>query len=41
MVLSNLEVEGQGGGIILGETRLLLLGPFYYLHSSLLGATEV
>ena len=25
----NLELEGQGRGIIMGVTRLLLLGPFY------------
>ena len=36
-VLSNLEMEGQGRGIIMGVTHPLLLGPFYYLHSSLLG----
>ena len=29
--LSKLEVEGQGRGIIMGVTRLLLLGPFYYI----------
>merc|ERR1712051_613304 len=29
--LSNLEVEGQGRGIIMGVTHLLLLGPFYYI----------
>ena len=28
-VFSNLELEGQGHGIIMGGTRLLLLGPFY------------
>ena len=33
-VLSNLEPEGQGGGIIKGVTRLLLLGPFYYIHTN-------
>ena len=27
-----LEPEGQGRGIIMGVTRLLLLGPFYYIH---------
>ena len=27
--LSYLEPEGQGRGIIMGVTRLLLLGPFY------------
>ena len=26
---SNLELEGQGGGIIMGVTRLLLQGLFY------------
>ena len=30
-VLGNLEAEGQGRGIIMGVTRLLLLGPFYYI----------
>ena len=30
-VLSNLEPEDQGCGIIMGVTRLLLLGPFYYI----------
>ena len=30
-VLSNLEPEGQGPGILMGVTRLLLLGPFYYI----------
>ena len=29
-VLSNLEAEGQGRGIIMGVTRLLLLEPFMY-----------
>ena len=29
--LSNLEVKGQGGGVIMGVTRPLLLGPFYYI----------
>ena len=29
-VLSNLEVEEQGRGIIMGVTHLLLLGPFMY-----------
>jgi hypothetical protein len=29
-VLSNLKAEEQGHGIIIGVTRLLLLGPFYY-----------
>ena len=32
-VFSNLEPEGQGGGIIMGVTRLLLLGPFYYIQT--------
>ena len=27
----NLELEGQGCGIIMGVTRLLLLEPFYYI----------
>ena len=30
-VFSNLELEGQQFGIIMGVTRLLLLGPFYTL----------
>jgi len=30
-ILSNLEPEGQGRGIIMGVTRLLLLEPFYYI----------
>ena len=30
-VLSSLEPVGQGRGIIMGVTRLLLLGPFYYI----------
>ena len=29
---SNLEPEGQGRGIIMGVTRLLLLGPFYTIQ---------
>ena len=33
-VFSNLEPEGKGGGIIMGVTRLLLLGPFYYIQTS-------
>ena len=28
---SNLQPEGQGCGIIMGVTSLLLLGPFYYI----------
>ena len=32
-VFSNLELEGQGRGIIMGVTRLLLLGPFYYIQT--------
>ena len=32
-VLSYLELEGQGRGIIMGVTRPLLLGPFYYVFS--------
>ena len=31
IVLSNLEAEGQGCGIIMGVTRLLLLEPSYYI----------
>ena len=30
--LSNLEEEGEGRGIIMGVTRLLLLGPFYTIQ---------
>ena len=30
---SNLELEGQGRGIIMGVTRLLLLGPFYTIQT--------
>ena len=30
---SNVELEGQGRGIIMGITRLLLLGPFYTIQS--------
>ena len=30
---SNLELEGQGQGIIMGVTRLLLLGPFYTIQT--------
>ena len=30
-VFSNLELEGQGRGIIMGLTLLLLLGSFYYI----------
>ena len=33
-VFSNLEPEGQGGGIIMGVTRLLLLGPFYSIQTN-------
>ena len=29
----NLELEGQGRGIIMGVTRLLLLGQFYTIQS--------
>ena len=32
-VLSYLELEGQGRGIIMGVIRPLLLGPFYYIFS--------
>ena len=32
-VFSNLELEGQGHGIIMGVTRLLLLGPFYTIQT--------
>ena len=30
-VLSNLELEGQGRGIIMEVARLRLLEPFYYI----------
>ena len=30
-VLNNLEAKGQGLGIIMGVTLLLLLRPFYYI----------
>ena len=30
-VLSNLELEGQGRGIIMRVTLPLFLGPFYYI----------
>ena len=33
-VFSNLELEGQGFGIIMEVTRLLLLGPFYYIQTN-------
>ena len=32
-VVSNLELEGQGRGIIMGVTCLLLLGPFYTIRT--------
>ena len=32
-VLSYLELKGQGRGTIMGVTRPLLLGPFYYVFS--------
>ena len=32
MGFSNLELEGKGGGIIMGVTRLLLLGQFYTIQ---------
>ena len=32
-VFSNLELEGQGRGIIMGVARLLLLGPFYTIQT--------
>ena len=32
-VFSNLDLEGQGSGIIMGVTRLLLLGPFYTIQT--------
>ena len=33
-VLSNLEPEGQGRGIIMGVTRLILLGQFYTIQNN-------
>ena len=33
-VFSNLELEGQGRGIIMGVTHLLLLGPFYTIQTN-------
>ena len=33
---SNLEAEGQGRGIIMGVTCLLLLGPFHYIQTNFL-----
>ena len=33
-ILSNLEAEGQGHGIIMGVTRLLFLGPFYTIQTN-------
>ena len=33
-VFSNLELEGQGRDIIMGVTRLLLLGPFYTIQAN-------
>ena len=33
-VFSNLKPGGQGGGIIMGVTRLFLLGPFYYIQTN-------
>ena len=35
-VFSNLELEGQGGGIIMGVTRLLLPRPFYTIQTNFL-----
>ena len=35
-VFSNLEPEGQGRGIIMGVTRLLLLRSFYYIQTNFL-----
>ena len=35
-VFSNLELEEQGRGIIMGVTRLLLLGPFYSIQTNFL-----
>ena len=32
-VLCYLELVGQGRGIIMGVTRLLFLGPFYYVFT--------
>ena len=33
-VFNNLELEGQGRGIIMGVTRPLLLGPFYSIQAN-------
>ena len=35
-VFTNLEPEGQGRGIIMGVTRLFILGPFYYIQTNFL-----
>ena len=35
-VFSNLALVGWGRGIIMGATRLLLLGPFYYIQTNFL-----
>ena len=35
-VFSNMELEGQGLGIIMGVTCLLLLGPFYFIQNNFL-----
>ena len=35
-IFSKLEPEGQGDGIIMGVTRLLLCGPFYYIQKNFL-----
>ena len=32
-VFSKLKLEGQGRGIIMGVTRLLLLGPLYTIQT--------
>ena len=38
-VLGNLELEGQGRGIIMGVIHLLLLGLFYYIAPYWVGQT--
>ena len=40
-VPGNLEPEEQGRGIIMGVTRLLFLGQFYYVSSSSLGGYKI
>ena len=44
-IFSNLEPEGQGCGIVMGVTGLLLQGPFYTIqtitHQTFLGGVYV